>query len=169
MSPMNAYALTDEEAYAGNQLRTLGILQGYTDGTLRLTNNISRSEVATLTMRILGYENVEVLGTGKNFTDLATTHWAYQYIQNAYKLSVIQGYPNGTFKPNNNITYAEVVAIMVNALGEQNDLVGTWPNNYLDKAKVLGVIPANSNVASNRIVTRGEMALIVWDTLLVKN
>ncbi|MDA3845653.1 MAG: S-layer homology domain-containing protein [Vallitaleaceae bacterium] len=168
LMPLNSFALTDNEAYAGNQLRTLGILKGYPDGTLGLANNITRCEVATLTMRILGYEAVEVLGQGKTFTDLPSTHWAYQYIQNAYKLSVIHGYPSGEFKPNNNIAYAEVVAIMVNALGEQTDIVGAWPNNYLDKAKALGIIPKDSVVDPTRIVTRGEMSVIVWDTLLIK-
>lgn len=166
---VSSYGTTEEEAYAGNQLRTLGILTGYPDGTLGLSDNITRCQVATMTIRILGYEDVEVIGQGKDFIDMSSSHWAYDYVQNAYKLSVINGYPTGEFKPDNDIAYAEVVAIMVNALGEQNDLTGTWPNNYLDKAKSIGIIPAGSNVDPTKLVTRGEMAVIVWDTLLVKD
>lgn len=161
-------AATEEETYAGNQLRILGVLRGYSDGTLKLDNSIVRAEVAALTVRILGYENALVVGKEKDFTDVKTNFWAFNDIQNAFKLGVISGYPTGEFKPQNNITYAEVITIMVNALGENKDLVGTWPTNYLDKGKALGIIPVNSTVSPSKIVTRGEMAVIIWNTLLVE-
>lgn len=161
-------AATSEESYAGNQLRILGILRGYDDGSLRLDQPIIRSEVAALTVRILGYETVEVSGEGRAFTDVATDYWAYDVVQKAFKLGVINGYPDLSFKPKGDITYAEVVAIMVNALGQQNDLEGEWPLNYINKGKALGVIPETSQVDPNKKITRGEMSVIVWDTLLVK-
>lgn len=163
-----AIAATDEEVYAGNQLSVLGLLKGYSDGSLKLDNNITRAEVATLAIRMLGYENTVIVGKEKSFIDVEKSFWGYNNIQNAYKLSIMQGYPTNDFKPNNNITYAEVVAIMVNSLGKGKDLAGTWPNNYLDKGKELGVIPNTSTISANKIVTRGEMSVIIWDTLLVK-
>jgi len=159
---------SNQEIYAGNQLRILGVLKGYNDGSLKLDSNIVRSEVATLVIRIISDENQIILGEEKEFTDVEQSYWAYNNIQNAYKLGIIKGYPSGEFKPLNNISYAEVVAIMVNALGEGNDLEGDWPYNYINKAKEIGVIPADSSVDPNKIVTRGEMAVIIWDSLLVK-
>ncbi len=161
-------AATSQESYAGNQLRILGILRGYEDGSLRLDQPIIRSEVAALTVRILGYEDNEVSGDGRVFTDVEGDYWAYDVIQKAFKLEVINGYPDLSFKPKGNITYTEVVAIMVNALGEQKDLEGEWPLNYLNKGKAIGVIPADSSEDPNKVITRGEMSVIVWDTLLVK-
>lgn len=169
MLSINIIGANDEERYAGNQLKILGILHGYEDGSLRLDNNIVRGEVAALVVRILGYgKSTEVTGENKNFTDLATNYWGYKEVQNAYKLKIINGYPDDSFRPNNNISYAEVVAIMVNALGQNKNLTGAWPDNYLNKGKELGVIPKNSTVAADKKVTRGEMAVIVWNTLLVK-
>lgn len=165
---MSVFAVTDEQNYAGNQLRILGILQGYPEGGLKLDQSITRAEVATLAVRILGYEGVTVTGTGVTFSDVPTTHWAHATIQNAFKLSVINGYPDKTFKPSSNITYAEVVAILINALGQNKDLEGAWPNNYLNKAKALGLIAQNDTTPGNKIVTRGEMALLVYDSLLIK-
>lgn len=162
---------TTDEAYAANQLKQLGVLTGYPDGSLRLDQTISRSEVATMMVRVRGYGSSSpssVPGTGKNFSDVATSYWAYNHIQNAYKLEIISGYPEGDFKPLSNITYQEVVAIMVNTLGYKESLQGEWPNNYLNKARELGIIPSGSQVEPTKIVTRGEMSLIVWDTLLVK-
>lgn len=168
---MTVDAATTDEAYAGNQLKQLGVLTGYPDGTLRLDQTISRSEVAAMMVRVRGYGSFApsgIPGEGKAFTDVATSYWAYNYIQNAYKLNIISGYPEGEFRPLSNITYQEVVAIMVNTLGYKDKLEGEWPNNYLNKAKQLGIIPSNSQVEPTKIVTRGEMSLIVWDTLLVK-
>lgn len=164
----NIKAVTDDEYFAGNQLKQLGILKGYPDGTLKLEQSISRSEVATMMVRVRGYENKNIDIAGKEFLDVDKTYWAYGHVQNAYKLQIIQGYPDNTFRPLNNISYSEVVAIMVNSLGYRNTVVGDWPYNYINKAKEIGVIPKNSEVSPTKIITRGEMALIVWDTLLVK-
>jgi len=160
-------AVTDDEYFAGNQLKQIGILKGYTDGTLKLEQPIVRSEVATIMVRIRGFENKDIALEGKEFIDVKSTFWGYKNIQNAFKLGLIQGYPDASFKPQNNITYAEVVTIMVNTLGYKESMQGEWPQNYLDKAKAIGVIPKTSTVEPNKIITRGEMALIVWDTLLV--
>ena len=171
MSSLNGtklLAVTNDESYAGNQLQQLGVLNGYSDGSLGLDRNITRAEVATMMVRIKGYGSRAVAGENKNFTDINNTHWAYTNVQNAYRLKMIQGYPDQTFKPEANIRYQEVVAIMVNTLGYQAQLVGEWPMNYINKAKEIGVIPASSQVDPTHVVTRGEMALIVWDTLLVK-
>ncbi len=161
-------AATSQESYAGNQLRILGILRGYEDGSIRLDQTIIRSEVAALTVRILGYEDKEVSGDGRVFTDVETDYWAYDVIQKAFKLGVINGYPDLSFEPKGNITYAEVVTIMVNALGQQKDLEGDWPLNYINKAKFMGIVPVDSTEDPNKVITRGEMSVIIWDTLLVK-
>lgn len=168
---LNSNGLTaqnDDQYFAGNQLKQIGILKGYPDGGLHLEDNITRAEVATMMVRVRGFENKTVTGEGKSFKDLKKDHWAYANIQNAFKLGIIQGYPEGDFRPQNNISYAEIVAIMVNTLGYKDKISGNWPDNYINKGKELNVIPKNSGVDSKKIVTRGEMALIVWDTLLVK-
>lgn len=164
----NISAISDEHVYAGNQLKILGILKGYEDGSLRLENNITRAEVATMTVRILGYEDMFIVGEEKNFNDVNMQSWAYPYIQNAYKIGVVKGYPDNSFKPNNNITYAEVIAIMVAALNEEQTIEGEWPYNYINKAIELNIITENEIVEPNKIITRGEMSKIVWHTLLVK-
>ncbi|PKM56729.1 MAG: hypothetical protein CVU98_09770 [Firmicutes bacterium HGW-Firmicutes-3] len=168
MSTTIVHGATNEESYAGNQLRTLGILRGYDDGSLKLDIPIVRAEVSALAVRILGYEGVEVAGESKSFADVPTSHWAHGVIGNANKLKLVQGYPGDTFRPAGNITYGEIVTIMVNVLGRQENLTGKWPENYIQRAKSIGVIPANSSVNPSKVVTRGEVALIIWDTLLVK-
>ncbi len=168
MLSIPAYGANDDENFAGNQLRILGILVGYEDGTLRLDNPILRSEIAALMVRTLGYENSIVIGENKNFQDVKKDYWAYQVIQNAYKLGIIKGYPEGTFKPKNNISFAETLAIMVNALEKNDNLEGQWPHNYIERAKQIGIIPKDSSTHPDKIVTRGEVAKILWQTIITK-
>lgn len=162
-------AVTDKQQYAGDQLHTLGLMRGYTDGTLQLQNSIKRAEVAALLVRTLGYDKKDVAGTAKTFSDVKNDSWAKNDIQKAFKLKLIVGDPGGTFRPNDQISYAEVVTIMVNALGKNQNLEGDWPTNYITKAKQLGIISQGDNGDIKRKVTRGEVSLILWDTILAKN
>lgn len=165
---MPVVAAPPEESYAGNQLRILGILKGRTDGNLYLDDGITRAEVATIMVRV--FQNAEYLPVEQEFGDVSEKHWAKSYITRAYQIGLIQGYPDGTFGPEKSITYAEVLAMMVNALGKKRELNPelSWPDNYIEKAKELGIVPKESEVSPKTEITRGRMALIVWDTLLVK-
>lgn len=168
ISTISVIASTDQQLYAGNQLKILGLMKGYSNGELKLDNNIIRAEVAALLVRTLGYSDRAVLGEGKAFSDVKTDYWAFGDIQKAYKLKLIVGDPGGTFRPSDKISYGEVITIMVNALGKNNNLVGSWPNNYINRAKEIGIISKNINENPARKVTRGEVAEILWNTILVK-
>lgn len=163
-----AYAVTNEEIYAGNQLKTVGILQGYDDGSLKLERPIRRCEVATIAVRILNPNQDVIDGEIKSFSDLKTEHWAYKSVSDAFNLGIIHGYPDGSFKPDKNISYAEVLTIMVNCLGDGKELEGEWPANYIAKAKEMKIIPANDNRENDKVISRGEMAQIVWNSITYK-
>lgn len=168
MLSFSTIATTDNQLYAGNQLKILGLMKGYNNGELKLDNEITRAEVAALLVRTLGYSYKDVLGEGKYFSDVKADYWAMDVIQKAYKLKLIVGDPGGTFRPADKISYGEVLTIMVNALGKNNNLVGNWPINYINRAKELGIIPKDTNKNSSRKVTRGEVAEMLWNTILVK-
>lgn len=55
-----------------------------------------------------------------SFSDVASTHWAYQYIQNLYAKNIVQGYGNGTFGPENGITRAEVLKMALKSADFKN-------------------------------------------------
>ncbi|MBE0447477.1 MAG: S-layer homology domain-containing protein [Actinobacteria bacterium] len=81
-----------------------GVIEGYPDGTFRPTSNIKRSEIATMVVRSKEYP-INTSGTG--FPDVPQTHWAYSYIMTAKNKGIINGYPDGTFKPEGLATRAE--------------------------------------------------------------
>ncbi|NLK97163.1 MAG: S-layer homology domain-containing protein [Epulopiscium sp.] len=163
-----SFAATDSQIQAGNKLRTLKILAGYEDGSLRLDNHITRAEIATILVRVLGYENTIIVGMEEQkFKDVKDSHWASSNIKKAAKLGLITGYPDGSFKPNQDITYAEITAMMVRITKQDKNLEGVWPYNYINKGRQLGIVQ-EENINFNQKVTRGTVAELLWNTLLVK-
>ena len=96
-------------SWASTEIATLanaGILQGYTDGTFRPNAAITRAEFASIAARF-----DKLSGGDKTFIDVPTDHWAYAAITSAAEKGWVSGYSDGTFRPNNAITRAEVVKI----------------------------------------------------------
>lgn len=99
-----------------NALAQTPILDGYPDGTFGGANNITRAEFVKMMSVAAGMKIGENIGTG--FSDV-TGHWGQAYIAAFVDASLIYGYPDGTFKPDNNVTRAEVVAIINRVIGTE--------------------------------------------------
>ncbi len=65
------------------------------------------------------------------FSDMEPTHWAYQQIKDLSEQSIVIGYPDGTFKPDDNVTRAEFASMAIKALGQEHANV-IQPINYID-------------------------------------
>ena len=96
---------------AVNYLASLEIINGYPDGTFKPGALMTRAEFAAIATR---FGEAETADTNA-FDDVPSDHWAVTYINSALAMGWINGYPDGTFKPGNNISRAEVVTI-VNAM-----------------------------------------------------
>lgn len=153
--------------YAVNKLIAIGIINGYEDGTFRPERDITRAEFAKIVCLLLDKGSVveKAKGTTK-FKDVKGTHWASGYINVAAESKLIKGYPGGTFKPENNVTYAEAITILVRALGygDEVDSQGTWPQNYLAKAAELGITGGITLDNPSAKATRGDIAILTWNT-----
>ena len=100
-------------------MSNLKLVKGYPDGNFRPYANITRAEFAAMVVR---FENISAVGN-KEFTDLQKDHWAYDVIQKAAQAGWISGYPDGSFRPDQPITRAEVVAItnrMLNRFADED-------------------------------------------------
>ena len=83
------------------------IIKGYEDGTFRPNAPITRAEFATIASKF-----DEILGGDvKGFYDVPASHWALKYINSAYERGWVTGYEDGSFRPDRNITRAEVVTV----------------------------------------------------------
>ena len=105
-----------------------GVIKGYEDGTFRPNQPITRREFAAIAARYAGN-----LDTWKTFRDVPPTDWAYKLINRVAGAGWINGYEDGTFRPNNNITRAEVVAIVNRMLNRKAD--AKYVDNNLMRTK----------------------------------
>lgn len=159
-----------EYADAAARLQALGVMIGYPDGTFKPANPVTRTEFATTVDRVLGLESAAKLagGTKPAFSDVnADYQWAWGYINTAVSNAIVNGYPDGTFKPGNQVTFAEAAAMLVRALGYEPSVTGVWPTNYLSKAAELGILDG-VKATPDGAATRGDVALMVDNSLEVK-
>lgn len=107
-------------------LAQYNIVEGYGDGTFAPTNKITRAEMTAILARAARFQ---LTGNAASYSDVADNHWAKAYIATMAEKNLVNGYPDGTFAPNNNITRAETVAIL---------------NRMLDDSTVVGsIVPAD--------------------------
>ena len=104
-------------AKAVNTLASLGMLGGYPDGTFQPERTITRAEFAVVALAFTDGGS----GASCSFTDVNRSDWFYPYAAQASEYGWIGGYPDGSFRPNNSITRAEVSVIVNNMLERSAD------------------------------------------------
>ena len=111
----NAYSDVAAGSWYNNAISTMssaGIVNGYPDGTFRPDAPITRAEMAKMISLFAKLDKTE-----DRFTDIAG-HWAEAYIKLAAGNGWIEGYPDGSFKPQQSITRAETMT-MINRVLER--------------------------------------------------
>jgi len=91
------------------------VIMGYPDGEFKPAQNLTRAEFAALIHRFA--ELGEPVKGEKAFPDIMEEHWAYDNVQALYGAGLLDGYEDGTFRPENQITRAEVMTVMNKLLG----------------------------------------------------
>ena len=120
-----------------SSLANMDVLQGYGDGTFRPNDPITRAELSAIAVRF--FENFEAIYAPGTFTDVTGDEWYADAIAAAEELGILAGYPDGTVRPESNITRAETCAIVNRVLDRRPhedhlgtvDEMRTWPDNLL--------------------------------------
>ena len=102
------------------------ILNGYLDGTFKPESNITRAEFAKIIVSATGSVDPYALST---FKDVNNGDWYYSYVSTAYSMGYITGYPDGTFRPNDNITRADICTIVNRVLKAENTSVSAFKDD----------------------------------------
>lgn len=151
--PDTHYAKKDIEILASKF-----VVSGYEDGQYHPERNITRAEFATLLIRALG-----ILPDDKEpaaFNDVKPEDWYAANIASAVKAGLVNGYEDGSFRPNQNITRQEMIAMMVNALkvgGYDKTLTPQEKEEVLSKFKDKDSIPDWAKDAAAIAVKEGIM------------
>ncbi|MBS4025005.1 MAG: S-layer homology domain-containing protein [Clostridia bacterium] len=156
-----AFANTANYSDAIKRVTEVKAMVGFTDGSFRENDTFTRAQAATVMARISGYEPNQAALTKSGFPDVANTHWASDAVAYAFKQGIIKGHPDGTFRPDGQVTYREMVTMLIRVLGYGPDVEAGlgWPLGYDVKGAELGLISAHYAAHPNAPAIRGEVAL----------
>lgn len=109
-----------------NWLQNQGVVQGYSDGSFGVYNDINRAEFLKMLYKTTGFIDSKNFPKESPFSDISNDAWYYKYVMQAYTDGIVQGYGDGTFKPGNDITLAEALKIVEEAFFSSNmgDMIG---------------------------------------------
>lgn len=145
---------------------------GYNDGTVKPENNITRAEVATIFFRLLTDDSrVKYWTTENNFTDVSSEMWFNNAISTVANAGIVNGYDDGTFKPDAPITRAEFATIASRFAASDGtiaaafkDISGHWAEAYIRKAASVGWVTGydeDNTFRPNNNITRAEAMTII--------
>lgn len=105
-----------EDLTAVKALEEKGILKGDENGNLNLDKNVTRAEFCKLLIE--SFENKgNTASVARSFDDVKSSHWAYDYITDSLERGWINGFEDGNFKPEDNVTYEQAVKMTAYAAG----------------------------------------------------
>lgn len=153
-------------------LDALGIMQGVGNGQFSPNTNLTRAQFCKIAMTSLGITSVDAYKNFTIFPDVKNTHWAAAYINAAMRdtsvrdLGIIRGYVDGTFKPDNAVSYGEACTMLLRMLGyTENDVGPFWPTDYISYATSLGITQGVTVSASGDAIDRANAARMLYHSL----
>jgi hypothetical protein len=173
--------VSDNHVYydAIRYLKKTGVIQGYPDSTFRSESPVSRVEALKMIFVALNKETMS--GTTLKFPDTDSTTWYAPYVASAQRDGIIQGYPDGTFKPTNEVNRVEFIKMLTLAMDTDVDPVVAedpyndvhyldWYAPYAQFVKETNIAPWDSNnLKPSDSMTRGEVAEMLYRMMAIKN
>ncbi|WP_256761021.1 S-layer homology domain-containing protein [Cohnella sp. WQ 127256] len=157
-----------------------GIVKGYTDGTFKPNATVTRAEFAVMLMNALKPQGN---GAELKFTDNAKIGtWAQKAVAQAVQAGIIKGNQDGSFRPNAEVTRAEMAVMIANALGQPIETnvttsfaddkdIPAWAKGSVAIVKQAGIVQGNSDnkYAPQNNATRAEAVTVLLKMLAHKN
>lgn len=156
-------ALSDYQKKALEYCKSIGIISGYEDGTIRPYNNITRAEFASLTARFRGLSSEEAC----TFDD-ASSHWSTKFIKACVDAGAISGMGDNKFAPDINVTYEQGVKILTSVCGFTNgrdlESLGGYPDAYLSIGNEHKLMEGMDNTQVGTPLNRINAAVLFYNS-----
>ena len=149
-----------------------GVVEGYSDGSYKPESSINRAEFTKIVVAAeLNYDpdqdpsGLDIYASvGLSFWDVEDHAWYIPYLRKAVQNGIIGGYPDGTFKPGNNINFAEAYKIVLTTIYPDypfdEEKYDNWYETYLNYA-YQNKLNIYEKIDPAKEVTRGEMAGVI--------
>ena len=141
-------------------IETLGIVNGYGNDVFGPNDTLTRAQLCTMLTRAL-YGDPIYTSTNQ-FKDVAPTHWANAYINTAYAYGLMAGYGGGYFGPEDEITYTQMAAVIMKALGYDCGKM-SWPTGVNSMGHTLGLFDNVKFADYSAGCTRAHAAQMIYN------
>ncbi len=155
------------ENEAIQELLDRGVIEGYSDGTFRPLQTINRAEFLKILIGSRWKDHVP--SDLKCFLDLEVKvpQWYARSVCAAQEMGIVSGYPDGTFKPDREVSLGEALKMAFLSFGifPENSETGEWYEKYLFEARNRGML-IHLLKSPSHLLTRGEMAALTFALIL---
>lgn len=147
-------------------VQLLEIMNGDENGNLKLDAPVTRAEFIKMVISATPYKShAQSTGNVSLFTDVKKEHWAIGYISTAVKNGLINGYLDGSFRPENEVKLEEGVTVLLKLLGYTNDdLNGVYPAAQLAKYADID-LDTGIDAVKGQTLTRRDCMRLLYNTL----
>jgi hypothetical protein len=183
--PANPGELTDIQGHWGEGfirgLVAKGYISGFPDGTFRPEAPITRAQYAAVIAKAF---EVPARQPATQFTDVPQSFWAFPFIQKANQMGFISGFPDGSFRPDQNLTRVQAIVSLIGGLGLTGGVLDVL-NYYFDRAQIPSYATEKVATATQRRIvvnhpnvrqleplvdiTRAELVATVYQALVALN
>lgn len=162
--------IPDDDALGLNTTDHFAYIIGYPDGSVQPNGQITRAEATTIFFRLLTEESRSANLTKTNgYTDVASDAWYNTAVSAMTKAGIVDGYPDGTFRPDAPITRAEMAKIISlfakldKSESRFSDIAGHWAEAYIRLAAGNGWIAGypDGTFGPQRNITRAETTTMI--------
>ena len=143
-----------------NYLNENKILIGDTDGELNLYNTITRAEFLTMLSRAFEWDINEEHALFKDIEN----HWAKDIIMKAHSLGIIKGYPDSTVKPDQVITFEEMLTMALRGMGVSDSDI-TREKSVFALSRYAKLLPSHGAFSSGETVLRNKACLVIYNLI----
>lgn len=143
-----------------NSLKEKEIIIGDTNGELNLYSTVTRAEFLTMLARASEWDTNE---EDALFSDIET-HWAKNTIMKAFNLGIINGYTDSTFKPDQVITYEEMLTIALRSMGVSDSDI-TREKSVFALSHYAKLLPSHASFSSKEAVLRNKACLVIYNLI----
>lgn len=137
-------------------LQEKGIIEGYEDGQLHLERTLTRAEFTKMFAEAFLKDSAQT-DDKIEFTDVKDDYWGSEYIQKAVKTGIISGFEDGTFRPEEEVTYEQALTMIIKYLGTGNK---HYPDGYVMSAVDKGITDSITALIGEKI-TRGDAVYLI--------
>lgn len=148
---------------AVSSLTEENVINGMPDGSYDAYSNVTRAQLAKMLVEAL---DLKQGSSNVSFSDVES-HWAIDYIKTASANKIVNGYQDGTFRPEANVTYAEAVTMVMRAIGKDVGINtdANWYDNYVNEASKNNLLTNITEVEAEENLNRGDTALLIYNML----